>query len=234
MVRSIVPLLLPLLAGCIPEDGITSGSEVLWQHFPFDGLRTWEYVSTDLEVTYKLVGTMREDDPNPEVSEDYNVYHVDFTTKCVAADPSCVDGGLVRTIAFSSDVSNGSLIHKFVQGSLDVDYDPPLVIAPDDVNVGESYETITDGQKWSSTLVAFEPCDGIVKMQGDQYAASNCSAHLQLTDGDANSDTNQGLAGDYWVAKGLGIIGIKLEGDDGTWGLSKLECEPAEDCNGQW
>lgn len=233
MVRWIAPMVL-LLTGCPATDQFTPGPEVLWQHFPFDGNRTWEYISSDLEVTYKLAGTTREDDPDPEVSEDFNIYHVDFATKCVAADPSCVDGELVRTIAFSSDVTNGTLIHKFQQGSLDITYEPPLVLAPDDTAVGEVYETITDGQKWSTTLVGFETCEGIVHMQGADFAASNCSAHLTLADGDANVDTNQGLTGEYWVAKGLGIIGIKLEGDEATWGLSKLECEPAEECNGQW
>ncbi len=224
-----------LLTGCPAQDGITGGDIELWQHFPFDGTRNWEYISSNLDLSYKLAGAMRPDDPNPDVSEDFNIYHIDFSTDCVAADPDCVDGEIIRTMGLSSDVSNGTLLHTFSQGTISIDFDPPMVVAPRDGQVGLVTETITDGVTWSSTLLGFEPCDGVVFMQGSDFEKSNCSAHFVLSDGDNFPDTNYGLAGDYWVAKGLGIVGISLEGDDGAiWGLSKMVCEPLEECNGQW
>ena len=52
---------------------------------------------------------------------------------------------------------------------------------------------------------------------------------------DGNGRTGRIINILYWVAKGLGIVGISLEGDDGAiWGLSKMVCEPLEECNGQW
>lgn len=233
MKRWSLPLLV-LAAGCGPQDNIATSGEELWQHFPFDGVRTWEYISTDLSLSYKLIGQMREEDPDSEVNAEHNVYHIDYSTDCVAADPECVDGEVIRTVAISSDY-DGVWIHTFAQGSATVTFDPPLVVAPDEVKVGEVVETTTDGIKWNSVLVGFEPCDGFVRMQGESFKASNCSAHLTLSDGDNNPDTNYGLAGDYWVARGLGIVGISLDGDDGAiWGLSKMICEPDDDCNGEW
>lgn len=236
MIRWTAPFVL-LLTGCPTKDQILPGGESLYEHFPFDGVRTWEYISTDLEISYKLKGDMRADDPNPDVSADFNVYHIDYSTKCVAADPDCVDGALVRSIGVSSDVTNGVLIHSFVQGSVDISYDPPLVIAPRETKVGQEIETFTDGITWTSTLTGYETCEGIVNMQGDQFTSANCAAHIVLEDADSNADTNYGLAGEYWVSIGLGIIGLSLEGDDGQiWGLSKLECEESDDrtCNGEW
>lgn len=234
MKRWSAPFIL-LLTGCPPQDNIDVSGNELYQHFPFDGVRAWEYISDDLELSYKLAGNMREEDPDPEISEDYNIYHVDYSTNCVAADPDCVDGEIIRSIGFSSDVSNGTLMHSFVQGTVNIDFDPPLVISPKEVKVGEVTTTDTDNTTWSSTLIGFETCEGVVYMQGADFERSNCSAHIQLSDGDNFPDTNYGLAGDYWVAKGLGIVGISLEGDDGhIWGLSKMDCEPLEDCDGTW
>ena len=225
-----------MLAGC-PAPPPSVGGEGLWQHFPFDGSRTWEYISTDTDLSYKLVGKMRAEDPDPEVSEDYNIYHIDYSTKCVSADPDCIDDEIVRTLGISSDVTNGTLLHNFSQGSADLTFDPPLVIAPKESKVGEAVATATDGTTWNATLIGFEPCDNVVRMQGDDFAIANCSAHLLLEDADTNPDTNYGIAGDYWVAKGLGIAGISLEGDDEhVWGLSKLTCEETDDrsCDGTW
>lgn len=225
-----------LLTGCPAQDQFTTDGLELWEHFPFDGTRSWEYISTNLELDYKLQGDMRPDDPDPEVSEDYNIYHIDFTQNCVNPDSGCVDGQLVRTLGFSSDITNGTLIHTFNQGSVNIEFDPPLVVAPKEFDtVGQTEDTSTDGITWSSTLVGFEPCSNVIAMQGSDFEKSNCSAHLTLSDNDNFPDTNYGLAGDYWVAKGLGIVGISLEGDDGEiWGLSKMDCEPLEECNGQW
>ena len=223
-----------LIAGCKPPDNITGGGIELWEHLPFDGTRTWEYISSNVDIPYKLVGRMRPDDPDPDLSADFNIYHIDFTKDCVQPDPGCIEDDPVRTLAFSSDVSNGILVHSFEQGGVVVDFDPPLVLAPKDVDVDEAVETVTDGATWTSTLLGFEPCEGIVNMQGSQFEATNCSARLLLQDGDNLSETNYGLPGDYWLSKGLGIIGIQLDGEDDVWGLSSMVCEPEEDCGGRW
>lgn len=232
MTRWAAPLIL-LLTGCPAQDNFGVSRDTLWEHFPFDGNRTWEFRS-DSGADYEIVATTREDDPENELSdEDTNVYWVDFTVDCVGSDPTCVDGEFIKSIAFSSDVREGVQIHSYEETAT-ITYDPPILITPKDNTVGETNTTATDGANWASTLVGYQPCTDIVRMQGSDFERPNCAAHFLIEDGDTNPDTNAGLTGDLWVARGLGFVGFSFEGTEEIWGLSGLVCEPDEECNGEW
>lgn len=233
MTRWAAPLIL-LLTGCPGTDTVTSGRDVLWEHFPFDGNRTWEFRS-DSGAQYEIVATTRPDDPENELSdEDTNVYWIDFTVDCVGADPECVDGEFIKALAFSSDVRDGVQIHAYDQGNSIIPYDPPLLVTPKDNVVGEVTQTNTDNSNWSSTLMGYQPCTDIVRMQGTDFERANCAARFVIEDGDNDPDTNSGVTGDLWVARGIGFVGFSLEGQEEVWGLSSLVCEPDEECNGEW
>lgn len=193
------------------------------QLFPFDGLRTWEYISTDESVPHKLVGRMRS--MEPEVMEGMNVYTVDYTKFCLANDPGCVDGDPVRTVKWASDEIKGVYIMEWSEGGGSaVTFEPPLMFADVEMKRDDTIETETGGAVWRLALDGFEECP--VRMQVDW---PEC-ARLSLT---ADGGTGgQGLAGQYWAARGQNLVAMQIEGEGGTWELSKVTCE--EDCDGNW
>jgi len=218
-----------LLAGCAPPDNYEFSGTIVWDLFPFDGNRTWEFINTDETVTYKLKAQTRPGDPDSELSDLYNIYRVDYMTNCVASDPSCVEDEIIRTVGWSSDVQNGVLIHSFQQDSWDVVYDPPIQVSAPEMLVDETLTTVTDGFNWTSTLVGFEHCP--VHMNVDW--GPNCG-HFTLDDGDGDELSNFGLSGDYWAIKGQNVVSLLLLGETGDWQLSESSCEPDEECRGDW
>jgi hypothetical protein len=229
MIRWTASLTLVLAIGCTPDDQYQLGGLTMYDLFPFDGNRTWEFINEDKAVTWWLRAETREEDPIDDLVEGHTVYHVDYTKYCRGEDENCTEGDLVRSIGWSSDVNDGVLIHSFTQGPAELTYDPPLQVAGREMNVGDVSETTTDGYNFTSTLVAMEFCP--VEINNDW--GPNC-AHFRIEDGDTDPVSNQGLVGDYWAVKGLNVVAIDLEGDFGAWGLQTHECTPDEDCRGDW
>ena len=221
-------LLLPLAAAiaCTPpaEELPTT---LVWDAFPFDGNRTWEFINTDDTVSYKLVAETRE--VKPDDSADYSVYTVDYSVDCVAADATCEQGELLRSIGWSSDAQNGVMIHSFENQNFGVDYEPPIWLSDSDARVGVPLTTMTDGFEWTATLEGFEHCP--VWLNADW--GPNC-AHFSLDDGDMTGGVNHGLTGHYWAIDGQGVVAIQLDGEAGMWQLSESNCYPEEACNGDW
>ena len=220
-------LVLPLLAACGSPQEPESAPTPVWDNFPFDGSRTWEFVNTDATVPYKLVA--HSDGIPDEAFEGHNVYPVTYSTDCVTGD--CEDE-LLRTIWWSSDIVDGVLIHAYEEGSWSPTYEPPLRLSPPDSTFDTPIETITDGFEWTSRLEAFEHCP--VHMNTDW--GPDC-ARFVVEDGDDEAWTNEGLTGTWWAIKGVGVVAFELEGETGRWQLSGFECEPTEDdeeCVGVW
>lgn len=214
-----------ILLSVLACDGNTveyNGSTV-WKNFPFDGNRTWEFLSTDTSLSYKLVATS---DQEPEVHDGVNVYLVDYWTHCVGADESCVEGESLRKIQWSSDITNGVMIHGYSEGNGPLnELSPPILVTPDVAKRGDFEETTTGGATWTSTFSSIESCP--VKLTANW---DSCTL-FEIT-----TDTGDGypLAGKYWTVGGNGFAAMEIVTDSGQWQLSDSTCEPADECDGRW
>ena len=221
-------LCLLAFGACDKEPLYTLSGTDMYELFPFDGdVRTWEFINLDEGISYSLVAKTRAEDPLDETGE-YRIYHIDYTTKCVQTDPNCIEDELIRTLAVSSDVTNGVLIHSLEVGSSLITYDPPLVLAGKEMKAGDTVVTDTDGQIWTATFVGFEACP--VRLNVDWREC----VHITLEDDDTDPITNGDITGDYWAITGQNIIGLQLTTDVDQWQLSKIACEPLETCLGEW
>lgn len=195
-------------------------------YFPFDGIRTWEFISTDMEMSFKRQANMRSTEP--DVVDGVNTYPIDYHIKCVQHDEEC-ESGLERTLSWSSNQIDGVHIWYWTEGNdPTVYFDPPLQIAEVEMKVGEAITTETGGAVWTSTLVAFEDCP--IRFRG---GPSRC-ARFTLTDGDENPETGAGLVGDYWASVNYNIVGFQFPDDEGVWQLANHQCEECQADNGRW
>ena len=202
-------LAVAVLTGCPPKQNPFGYSGTLmYELFPFDGIRTWEFISTDEELAYSLVGTMREQDPDAKVPKDgATLYTIDYTKNCRGADAGCTTGEVLRSITWSSHIEEGVRIHDFEDANGLVEYNPPIVVATAKMERDDVAETKADGYTWSSTLKATEACS--VQMNVDW---PDC-VHFTLDDGDGDDTTNPGLVGDYWAIAGFNVVTFQLVSD---------------------
>jgi len=214
------------LGACEPPDNYTYGGTPMSTLFPFDGLRTWEFIHSDTAVTYKLEAAMRRDS---EKDGTINIYTVDYAKRCVAADDSCVDGEILWSLEWSSDTTEGVRIHGSNVGddeSTWVMYEPPIVLALSEMKVDDVVETTTAGHTFSSTLFNFESCPVYLQAEWEDCA------HIIISDVGGDQLSGYPIAGEYWAIAGRNVVAIDLETDEGLWQLSKDECEG--ECNGSW
>jgi len=239
--RNAIPaaLAVVLLTGCLPkENPFGYGGTLMYEYFPFDGIRTWEFISTDEDLPHTMVATMREPDPDAKAPKDgINLYTIDYSKHCRGADGSCIEGDLIRTITWSSDLEDGVRIHDYEDATTGlIEFNPPILIAPEKMERDETAVTDTGGFTWTSTLIATETCP--VHMNVDW---TDC-IHFSLDDGDGDINTNPGLVGDYWAIVGYNVVAVELaaevsmvDGEEvGQWQLSDHDCEPLEECDGSW
>ncbi|MEQ1508069.1 MAG: hypothetical protein ABMB14_37920 [Myxococcota bacterium] len=209
-----------LVAGCGGDYGPQFNGSPVWQMFPFDGERTWDYINTDTTLPHKLIGTSVLE---PEVIGGVNVYTVQYVKECVGADPACVEGELVRKIRWSSTVSDGVFIHGYDIGAGIVDLVPPVQVTEDTMERGDVLETESGGIVWSSTMNGIEQCP--IKMTADWPECGSFTIAADVGDG-------YPVAGDLWATKGNGIAAMQLATETGQWQLSDVDCQG--DCDGKW
>jgi hypothetical protein len=211
-----------MLGACKGYPPSFSGSPV-WQMFPFDGERTWTYISTDTTLPYKLVAHSTGE---PEVVGGDNVYTIEYTSSCFGADPSCIDGEVLRRVKWSSNVTDGVFVHAWAEGDdAFVDLEPPIHVTLDDMKRGETLETTTAGAVWTSTMSGIEECPIALSAAWDECGRFEVS--VEGTDG-------YPVAGAYWATVGNGIAAMELATETGVWQLSDLDCQTENDCDGTW
>jgi hypothetical protein len=213
---------MPLLFACGAEDQEAVSDFNLHETMPFEGERSWEFISTDDELGWAMIAELRGLD---ETFTDRDVYLVDYKADCRTEGIDCEEGEILRTIAWSSDAANGVQLHAFMQGPANITYDPPIEVMPASMGTSTPVETVTDGFSWTSTLIGFEHCP----TRMPQNWGAGC-AHFVLEDGDGDSWSNEGLAGDYWAIAGQGIVAIQLEGSEHLWELSGAQCDDSDTC----
>jgi len=224
MLRKVTWLL--FLVGCGGSgEGSYPGAEI-WQYFPFDGLRTWQFIHTDTAVTYKLEASMRRDSDS---IDHVNLYTVDYAKRCVAADDSCVDGEILWSTEWSSDSTRGVQIHRSNVGDDESTwglYVPPIQVAEGTMKVDDAVSTTTAGSTWDATLFNFEACPVYLQAEWEECA------HIIVSDEGGDTLSGYPIAAEYWALPGRNVVAIDLGTDEGMWQLSEDDCEG--DCNGSW
>lgn len=199
-----------LLGGCTDGDKFTYSGWRMADYFPFDGVRRWEFVSTDLSVPYKLVGDLQPVD----VVDGVSLHTVSYTRRCLGNDPTCEDGSFVRAMTWRSDRSRGVFLHAADNGQGAVAFDPPVQVGLAEMKRNEVVTTETAGVTWTSEVVEVEPCP--VQWNVDW---PEC-LRLELRGGASS------VSGDYWVINGFNIVAFDIEGEPARWELSKHEFSP--------
>lgn len=193
-----------LLAGCSGGSTYSYSGYVMENYFPFDGERTWEFVSTDTELTHKIVAEL---DPQPTTTGDgIEIYTIDYDLQCLEDGPLCDGGEPLRSVKWSADQTRGVLIHGVGNES----YEPPITLAAPKMAVGDTVETETGGTLFTASFDQITDCP--VKWTD---AWDEC-VWLHLDDGGAGVD----VAGDYWAVTGYNVVAMQLTGDTGQWQLS--------------
>jgi hypothetical protein len=222
------------LAACVGQGPGYPGIAT-YDLFPFDCERTWEFISTDTTVPYKLVAIS---DTPPEPKGDTNVYTLEYAADCFGAGCEYAELEVLRKLQWSSTIGDGVFIHGYAVGEGAIQkFDPPLQLAteymrkavdPEAPASGEFAETITGGATWTSVLVDIEACP--VKMAVDW---NECYKFVLTTDGGDGVP----VAGTYWAIAGQGVVAMEIAGDTGQWQLSSQTAEASEDmgeCLGEW
>lgn len=207
------------LGGCGGYNQEFGGSPV-WQMFPFDGERTWDYISTDTALPYKTIVTSVDE---PEVVGGTNVYALTYVTECFGASETCVDGTVIRRMQWSSTVSDGVFIYSYDSGDGYVELDPPLHFAEDSAKKGDAIVTETAGATWTSTMQGIEACP--IRLTADWPECGLFEVTVDVGEG-------YPLVGKYWATKGNGIAAFELATEAGQWQLSDIDCQG--ECDGKW
>lgn len=142
--------LLVAAAGCGSEPELLG--DQMRVYFPFDGTRTWSFISTNQSISYKVIATL-EPARGQVGSEEYPIR---YTKRCVGNDPSCVDGEWLYTQWWR--YSSGAFMTAFDSPEGNTFFDPPLQFTTDRMVRTDTVETNTGGATWTVEFVGKEPC----------------------------------------------------------------------------
>jgi hypothetical protein len=210
--------LLATVMGCDDYQPGLQGLQT-WEMFPFDGERSWDYISTDGAVPYKLIA--RSSAEAAELIGGTFVYTVTYETECLEDTGDCESGVVLYSLRWSSNTTDGVRIHGYDLGSGAEELDPPLTIALDEMLADESATTEIDGVTWTSTLMGLESCPIFLIADWD-----DCGHFV------VEGDEALPIPGDWWATQGAGVAALELAGAEGQWQLSDFDCEG--DCDGEW
>jgi hypothetical protein len=217
LLRSIFWVAILGLAGCPNKlnDNISFGGFTMTDFFPFDGERTWEFVSEDIELDYILVADLLEEN---EVLEDgfTRVYTIEYSKDCISTDNGCVEGEYLRNMRWASNDTYGTFLYGYeLAGEDAVAFDPPLQITTPSMKREDSVTTDTGGNTWTSTFVQLEACPVQWAVDWDECA------RFELDDGDGDLSTGSPVSGTFWVITGYNMVAMDWPGEAGRWELLK-------------
>lgn len=208
----IIPVIALALAACEPAEVNINGWDMT-EFFPFDGVRSWEFTSTDTTITQRLLATY---DGEPITLDDgTRGYEVEYTLACVDPnDTECVETW-VRTLTWSTTQTGGVRIHRVQSPDGDTTFEPAVVLAEAEMRVSAT----VDSGAFSSEFVGIEPCPVVWTDEWDQCI------HLSLS---GSGDGSEHVVGDYWAVGNYNTVAIGLSADSGDWQLSYATFEAAE------
>ncbi len=196
--------LLVLMSACEPQPVRVSG----WQmenFFPFDGARTWEFTSDDVESRHLLIATL---DPEAVNLEDGSSLHeISYDLECADVNDTECEDAWVRSLTWSTSRTDGVKITELHGPDIDLVFDEPVLIAGDEMTVGDSVTSAG----FTSTFESIEPCPVLWTDDWDTCA------HMVVTGSGPGSED---IVGDYWAVSNFNVVGLKLESDAAQWRLS--------------
>ena len=219
----------------------------IFDHFPLDGQRSWEYANDEITIDYKMEIRMSELET---VNDDMKVHEFQYYNQDT--------GSLLMTVTWSSDSSNGVNIHGFQTfedsggggtggpggpggddtgdtglgsdaaggpgggaGSYDFTADP-VQFGQAEMAPGDSVTSSGGGWNFTSTFESVEPCP-------NHWVGEDWDECLRFTlDDGVDGPGGAAIAGSYWIVPRYGIAWMQLEGDPDVWRLVKANWSPTE------
>ena len=240
MFPSFALILLPAL-GLVGCDGdYYYGGYQIYDHFPLDGQRSWEYANNDLSVTDHLEVRMLDTTVEQDGITVHEFQHFNDTT-----------GDQILSVQWSSASTSGVQIHGYQTfdtgggggpggggddtGGEDtgsappypadlVSFDPPILFADSEMAPDESVESSGGGWDFTSTFESVDPCPN--HWVGDEW--ETC-LRIRIDDGDGDDTTGAPFAGTYWLVPRYGIAWQQTTGDTDTWVLVRAEWASDDD-----
>ena len=192
--------------GELADTGTSGTSYPMWEYFPVDGKRSWEYASDDEDATYDLE-IERHDAEGPE---GLDVYRFELREE--------ESGDNLADVYWSSTSSFGIYVHGFThplaKGSETLD--EPITIATPYMSVGDQLVSGEGLGQITSTLVGVEPCNNHWVAEG----WDSC-LHLDVDDG----GLGLAFAGDFWLVPRYGIALWSPSNTESTWVLKQASWE---------
>ena len=208
-----------LLTACGNNQGPTLVRTTVWNLFPFDGQRTWDFVNESNEAPYRLMGSIVGD---PDIVGRRSVYAVSYVKECRFQGEDCVDGDEVLNLRWSSDPSDGVLLHGFTTDGFFSRLRPPVMLTSDTAQRNEVFTTTSGELEWSSTFLGIQDCPVTFTNEWQ------CGVFELST----NAEEPVPVEGTIWAVRGHGIVGMELAGDYGLWRLANDGC--TGECDGEW
>ena len=207
------------MSGSTDKDGSDTGSddtgedivgprETLWDRFPLDGARAWDFVNDDASVDFALAV----EKTGETAIECKNVVTLTYTA--VDSDGNSTP---LYAVDWSSDAEDGIQIWGWMDFTSDptayTPFSPPIQVAKSEMREGASVVTTTGGVTYTGQYRGLEDCPNY--WSNDTW---ECVRFELSSDGGGVPFT-----GEYWSAVSYGVSRMAPADGDGTWILSRAE-----------
>lgn len=194
-------------SACQNGDQFVPRGYVMESFFPFDGVRTWEFTSTDSTATQRLEASMTGEEV--VLDDGTRTTEVRYDLVCIDPEDTSCEDAWVRSLVWSTTRHSGVVIHELHAPDGDVVFDPPVQFTGGEMTVGD---VVTTEGGFSSEFVAIEPCPVLWTDEWDQCA----KIHLDAPEGLAATH----LSGDWWAVPSFNVVALDLASESAQWQLS--------------
>jgi hypothetical protein len=217
--RFAVPHLLLGLAGCGGRpiyEGPWPGTHLAdFFTFATGADETWEFASSDPSVPYGLHASLAGSSETPEGP----ALSIRWTRVCLSDRTGCQDGDS-HLVQWRVTPHDGVFVAALQPpGGALVDFTPDVQVALDEMDPGDTVETVSIGYTFASTFVGYAGCPGFRSEDWDD----DC-IELHLSDGDDDPWTNAGLTGTYLMIPRFDFVGYQADNEAAMWGLAAYAC----------
>lgn len=199
--------LLSLASGCGEPTYGYQGYQ-MYDKFPLDGTRQWEYNNEDESINWTLLVEKKD----TAIVGENQVVTLEYSNDDT--------GDLFFTVDWSSDSTDGILLHGYediANAASPVTFSSPIQVAEKWMLPGDVVTTETDGFTFTSTFNNVEGCGTYWVPDWDDV---QCVV-MTIDDGDGDPATNGQFTGTYWLVPRYGIALMELTSSQGRWNLAK-------------
>jgi hypothetical protein len=195
-----------LLLGACEGQKFDYDGETIYERFPLEGDRLWEYVNEDPSVEYSLAIEKTGD----VLVDGKNVVTLSYTA-------ISMDGGetLMHEIDWSTDADDGIELWRWTDFTADpagvaTEYSPPIQAAARQMNAGESVTTSTGGGTYTGQYTGLEDCPN--NWSNDVWECARLTISSDIG--------GEPFTGEYWIAMSYGTSWMAPTEVGGKWVLS--------------